>query len=176
MFRIRPGLSVMRRILDVLGHPERRFKSIHLAGTNGKGSVSAALESILRASGARVGLYTSPHFVDVRERVQIQRLPIPPASFARVSRRIRQAEKIIGKELTYFEFLTTLAFLYFAEQKVDWAVVETGMGGQWDATNVLPSPELCVITSIGADHTQWLGKTDRQIAGQKAGIIKSGSS
>ncbi len=175
MFRIRPGLTALERVLDVLDHPERRFKALHIAGTNGKGSVSAALDSILRAAGYRVGLYTSPHFLDVCERIRIQHRPILQDTFARLSMRLRQAEQMAGEALTYFEFVTALAFLYFAEQQVDWAVIETGLGGRWDATNVIPAPEAAVITSIGRDHMQWLGNTERKIAREKAGIIKSPS-
>ena len=172
MFHIEPGLSRMNSVLEVLGHPERRFKVIHIAGTNGKGSVSACLESVLRTSGYKTGLYTSPHLVDLRERIQVNRHWIPIRSFAKISRVIFSAEQTLQIKLTYFEFTTVIAFIYFAEANVDIALIEAGMGGRLDATNVFTNPLASVITSISLDHTTWLGKTVDLIAKEKAGIIR----
>ncbi len=144
---------------------------MHLAGTNGKGSTAAMLAAIGRAAGLRTGLYTSPHLVHVRERVQINGQPIRSKDFDRLLQESRSA--IDKLRATYFEALTALAFAYFAEQKVDWAVIETGLGGKLDATNVI-TPEVTIITSIGLEHQRYLGKTLAEIAHEKAGIIKAG--
>src|SRR5258708_7130413 len=175
LFRIKPGLDRVRQVLADLGHPQDAVPSIHIAGTNGKGSVAASLESVLRHAGLRTGLYTSPHLRDVRERIQIDRQPISLSAFRTTAQALFNAERRTGITLTYFEFLTVMAFLTFERQAVDVAIVETGMGGRWDATNVLAHPALTVITSIGFDHVQWLGKSETAIAREKAGIIKPGS-
>lgn len=173
-FVIKPGLDRIGAILTYLGEPQDKVPCIHIAGTNGKGSVAASLESILRHAGYRTGLYTSPHLVEVRERIQIQRKMISTSRFRSVAERVFSAEAQLGLKLTYFEFTTAVAFLTFAEEPVDIAVVEVGMGGRWDATNTIKRPLLSCITSIGLDHTQWLGKTEATIAREKAGIIKPG--
>jgi dihydrofolate synthase / folylpolyglutamate synthase len=173
-FRIKPGLERVQHLLRLLGNPQDRFPSIHVAGTNGKGSVVSSLEAVYRRSGVRTGLYTSPHLIDVRERIRVAGEPIAKVSFERFARDILHEEQRTGVQLTYFEFLTVLAFLAFRASGVELAVIETGLGGLWDATNVLRRPLACVITSIGLDHTEWLGKTRTVIAAQKAGIIKPG--
>ncbi len=158
-------------LMEHLGHPERKFRSIHVAGTNGKGSVSHMLCSILMQAGYRVGLYTSPHLVDFRERIRINGEMIPEeavTAFVETHRPFMEDLK-----LSFFEMTVGLAFDYFARERVDVAVVEVGMGGRLDSTNVI-TPLLSVITNIGLDHTQFLGDTLEKIAAEKAGIIKEG--
>jgi len=171
MFRIHPSLDRVRKVLSVLGNPQEQYPCIHIAGTNGKGSVSAALESVLRANGYHTGLYTSPHLVDLRERVKIDGSPLIQG-FTPLAEDVSRAERRAKTTLTYFEFLTVLAFQSFAKKKVDVAVLECGLGGLWDATNVIERSLVSIITSIGLDHTEWLGNDEQQIAAQKAGIIK----
>ncbi len=165
-------LRRMTTVLSALGNPEARFPAVHVAGTNGKGSVCTLLASVLAASGRRTGLYTSPHLERLTERFRIDGREASERDIARLSRRLRSALKSIPFRLTQFEFLTALAFLYFAEKKVDVAVVEVGLGGRLDATNVLPHVAVSVITNIGLDHTDWLGSTVEAIAGEKAGILR----
>ena len=164
---IQPTIDMM----DALGNPERKFKSIHVAGTNGKGSVSHFLASILQEAGYRVGLYTSPHLVDFRERIRINGEMIPHQAVIDFVEDNRQL--FADLSLSFFEMTVGMAFDYFAKEKVDIAVVEVGMGGRLDSTNVI-TPLLSVITNIGLDHTQFLGHTLETIAGEKAGIIKEG--
>lgn len=166
--------ELMRR----LGNPEDSFRVIHIAGTNGKGSVSAFLESILRTEGFRTGLFTSPHLVSVRERFQIQREEVPEGTFLRAFRKVLD---VTGKMIqegyehpAYFEFLFAMGMLIFQEEKIDVLVMETGLGGRLDATNCVRHPNLTVITSISFDHMEYLGSTLIEIAGEKAGIIKQG--
>ena len=154
-----------------LGNPERRFRSIHVAGTNGKGSVSHLLASILQQAGYKVGLYTSPHLIDFRERIRINGQMIPEQCVTDFVERHQAFMQTL--QLSFFEMTVGLAFDYFAAEQVDVAVVEVGMGGRLDSTNVI-RPDLCVITNIGFDHTQFLGTTLPAIAGEKAGIIKPG--
>ena len=158
-------------LMQHLGHPERRFRSIHVAGTNGKGSVSHMLASILMQAGYKVGLYTSPHLVDFRERIRINGAMIPQEEVTRFVE--LHKDYMQSLQLSFFEMTVGLAFDYFAAQKVDVAVVEVGMGGRLDSTNVI-TPDLSIITNIGFDHTQFLGNTLPLIAGEKAGIIKPG--
>jgi dihydrofolate synthase/folylpolyglutamate synthase len=165
-------LRRVQRLLDALGNPEKKFKSVHIAGTKGKGSVSAMLASILNTAGYRTGLYTSPHVHSFRERIQVGESPIPEADFARLVEQLRVIAEA-DKELTTFEVATALAFAYFAQAGVELAVVEVGLGGRLDATNVI-LPTVAVISTIGHDHMHILGKTLAQIAGEKAGIIKEG--
>ncbi len=165
-------LRRVQRLLDALGNPEKKFKSIHIAGTKGKGSVSAMLASILGAAGYRTGLYTSPHVHSFRERIQVNEAPVPEADFARLAAQLRVIAET-DRELTTFEVATALAFAYFAEAGIDIGVVEVGLGGRLDATNVI-LPVVAVISTIGHDHMHILGKTLAQIAGEKAGIIKQG--
>jgi len=165
------GLDSIRRLLVDLGNPHKNLKVVHIAGTNGKGSTAAMLESIFCSAGYRTGLYTSPHLLDVRERMQVNRKMIATDDFARLMQRI--APFIEKYNATYFETLTALAFLYFAEMHLDIVFLETGLGGRLDATNVI-DPLLCIITTIGFEHTQHLGDTLEKIAGEKAGIAKTG--
>ena len=158
-------------LMQHLGNPERRFRSIHVAGTNGKGSVSHMLASILMQAGYKVGLYTSPHLVDFRERIRINGAMIPQEEVTRFVE--LHKDYMQSLQLSFFEMTVGLAFDYFAAQQVDVAVVEVGMGGRLDSTNVI-MPDLSIITNIGFDHTQFLGNTLPLIAGEKAGIIKPG--
>jgi len=169
-------LDRMRALLKKLGDPQTQFKSVHVAGTKGKGSTCAMLDTALRASGYTVGLYTSPHLMDVRERIQIDGQLIPHQAFTGALQQVAAAAAKLPAKLgapTYFEALTAMALLRFAEQAVDVAVIETGLGGRLDATNVI-TPEASVITAIGLDHMQILGPTLADIAREKAGIIKPG--
>lgn len=165
------GLSNTLALDEHFGHPHRNFKTIHVAGTNGKGSCSHTLAAMLQATGLKVGLYTSPHLVDFRERIRVNGKCI---SKKRVIEFVRD-ERDFFEPLSpsFFELTTALAFKYFAEKKVDIAVVEVGLGGRLDCTNVI-TPEVSVITNISFDHTQFLGNTLAEIAGEKAGIIKPG--
>lgn len=172
---IRLGLENITELLRTLGDPQDSFRSIHVAGTDGKGSTSAMIHSILKGSGFRTGLYTSPHILDVNERIRIHR-PITDEELDLAAGDVRKAVSHMGgrgKECTYFEVLTAMAFLYFKEEKVDFAVVETGLGGRFDATNVIV-PDVSVITHIGLEHTAVLGDTVEKIAFEKSGIIKKG--
>ena len=163
------GLENIEALTEVVGHPERRLKCIHVAGTNGKGSVSNLLSSFYQELGLKVGLYTSPHLVDFRERIRVNGEMIPKenvvAFFERFNTDFQQLEP------SFFEMTTALAFYHFAQQQVDIAIIEVGLGGRLDATNVI-LPEMSIITNISFDHTQLLGSTLAQIAGEKAGIIK----
>ena len=158
-------------LMQHLGHPEQRFRSIHVAGTNGKGSVSHFLASVLMQAGYKVGLYTSPHLVDFRERIRINGAMIPRDEVTRFVELHKPFMETL--QLSFFEMTVGLAFDYFASQQVDIAVVEVGMGGRLDSTNVI-TPLLSIITNIGFDHTQFLGDTLPKIAAEKAGIIKPG--
>ena len=166
---IRPGLGPVRSLLKRLGKPQGRFRSLLIGGTNGKGSIAVTLASVLQAAGCRVGLYTSPHLVDFRERIRVNGAQIPAESLRRLIREVREA----GGGVTYFEFATALAFLHFARSRVYWAVLEVGMGGRLDATNVV-RPELSVISNIAMDHAEFLGPRLADIAREKAGIIRPG--
>ena len=165
------GLSNTLALDEHFGHPHRNFKTVHVAGTNGKGSCSHTLAAMLQASGLKVGLYTSPHLVDFRERIRVNGKCI---SKKRVIEFVRD-ERDFFEPLSpsFFELTTALAFKYFAEKQVDIAVVEVGLGGRFDCTNII-TPEVSVITNISFDHTQFLGNTLAEIAGEKAGIIKPG--
>jgi dihydrofolate synthase/folylpolyglutamate synthase len=165
------GLEGTRALLEDLGHPERAFKSIHVAGTNGKGSTCAFLERILRAGRALTGLFTSPHLIDFRERIRIDGRSVAPDVVTRDLARIVEVPAGTGR--TFFEATFALGALAFASEKVEVAVLETGLGGRLDSTNVV-TPELCVITPIGLDHQDMLGDTIEAIAAEKAGIIKPG--
>ncbi len=165
---IKPGLFRIVRLLQKLGNPHKKFPTVHIAGTNGKGSTCAILSSLLAEHGLKTGLYTSPHIFRVNERFKINNEDIPDEELLEM---LKILKTYAEEPITYFELTTALAFLYFAEKKVDIAVVETGMGGRLDATNVI-YPEVSVITSIGFDHTKYLGNTLEKIAFEKAGIIK----
>lgn len=169
-FGIKLGLATIRRILANLGNPHRCYKTIHIAGTNGKGSVASGLASVLRRSGYRVGLYTSPHLVRFNERIQVDGEPIADTEIVRLYRKVLRALPG-GREPTFFEFTTAMAFAEFARRRVEWAVIETGMGGRMDATNAI-TPELSIITNISLEHREYLGATIPRIAYEKAGIVK----
>jgi dihydrofolate synthase / folylpolyglutamate synthase len=168
---IKLGLENSRGLMAALGDPHQTFRSVHIAGTNGKGSTAAILASILNAAGYRTGLYTSPHLIDFTERMRVNGVPIAPERAATLTERTRSAAADIP--VTFFEFTTAMAFLHFAESGVDFAVVEVGMGGRFDATNVL-TPLVSVITRIDYDHQAYLGGSLERIAREKAGIIKPG--
>lgn len=172
------GIDRMRLLSQAVDAPQKHFAAVHLAGTNGKGSTAAMLEAILRESGLRVGLYTSPHLVKLGERIQVNRQPLSDAAICAYAEKLYNAAKPFGKPgdedfPSFFELMTAMAFLHFAEEKCNAAVIETGLGGRLDATNIL-LPKVCVITSVGLDHCDMLGNTIEQIASEKAGIIKTG--
>jgi dihydrofolate synthase/folylpolyglutamate synthase len=173
------GVDRMRLLSGLLGHPERAVPCVHVAGTNGKGSVSAMLEAILRASGLKTGLYTSPHLVRLGERVQVNRAILSEEEIAAFTRELHPvAERIVAEggpddRPSFFEFMTAMALLQFARKGCSFSVIEVGLGGRLDATNIV-EPEVSVITSIGLDHCDMLGDTFEAIAGEKAGIIKPG--
>ncbi|MCI4444918.1 MAG: bifunctional folylpolyglutamate synthase/dihydrofolate synthase [Candidatus Aminicenantes bacterium] len=177
LFGIRLGLDNIRAVLESFDQPQESFPSIHVAGTNGKGSVCAMLSEIFKLHGYRTGLYTSPHLVEVRERIQINGEMIPEKDFCRLLQEVEKKERKLKKlglitgALTFFEILTIVAFLYFRQKKIEMAILEVGMGGRYDATNVV-NPLVSVITTISYDHQQYLGRTIKKIAGEKAGIVK----
>lgn len=162
-----------------MGNPQRKYASLHIAGTNGKGSVAATAEAILAAAGWKTGLYTSPHIQKLEERIRVSGRDIPARKFAaRATEVFKAEEELLARggldmRLTYFEFLTACAFLHFADEKVDVAVIEVGLGGRLDATNII-EPKACIITGIAWDHQNLLGNTLAKIAAEKAGIIKPG--
>jgi len=171
---IKPGLEVITELVQAMGNPHQHLAVIHVAGTNGKGSVCAMLESVLRASGFKTGLYTSPHLIDFSERFRINGVPIPEEKLEHYIELVEAASSSLEcRPPTFFEISTAIAFKYFANEGVDIALIETGMGGRWDATNVV-IPLISVITHIDIDHTNYLGDTIEQIAAEKAGIIKPG--
>lgn len=163
------GLSNTVILDNMTGHPHRLFKCVHIAGTNGKGSVSHTIAGILQSSGLRVGLYTSPHLVDFRERIRINGMPIKQEFVVKFIEEYKDVIEDIKP--SFFEITTAMAFSYFSESEVDIAVIETGLGGRLDCTNII-KPVLSIITNIGFDHTAYLGNTLEQIAAEKAGIIK----
>ncbi len=165
-------LSRMEKVLELLGRPHDNFRSVHIAGTKGKGSTSAMVESALRAAGFRTGLFTSPHLHSFRERIRVGSELMSKAELVDLLDRCRPALEAV-EGITAFEVMTAMAFKHFAEQGVDWAVVEVGLGGRLDATNVV-HPAVCAITSLSYDHVELLGHTLSLIAFEKAGIIKSG--
>lgn len=169
----KPGLDNVLALMAQFGNPHTKFHSIHVAGTNGKGSTSHLIAAVLQAAGYKVGLYTSPHLVDFRERIRINGQPIPQQEVVDFVEKIRNPQSPISRiNPSFFEITMALAFDYFAKQQVDIAVVEVGLGGRLDSTNII-TPLLSVITNIGFDHTEFLGNTLADIAREKAGIIKS---
>lgn len=174
-FGLRPGLDTTLRLAAAAGHPQRRLRFIHVAGTNGKGSTCAFLESICRHAGLRVGLYTSPHLVSFRERIQLDREPIPEADLARLATLARRRVEAGAADgpATLFEVATVMALEWFAGQACDLVIWETGLGGRLDATNIV-TPLASVITNVGWDHMDVLGESLAQIAAEKAGILKPG--
>lgn len=170
---IKLGLNNTARLLQHFSDPHIGTRTVHIAGTNGKGSTAAITESILRTSGYRVGLYTSPHLLDFRERIQIDRKMIAEDQTVDLIYRIKSAVEKLGIPITFFEFGTVLAFLYFKEQNTDINIIEVGLGGRLDATNLCQA-DISIITSISKDHTQYLGEELEQITFEKASIIKNG--
>ncbi|SNU00545.1 dihydrofolate synthase / folylpolyglutamate synthase [Ruaniaceae bacterium KH17] len=180
--KVQPSLERVRAVVDLMANPERTFRTIHVAGTNGKTSVTRMAESLVRALGLRTGRFTSPHLHTVRERIAIDGEPITPERFIAAWEDVAPYVEMVdaqslaegGPRMSFFEVFTVMAFAAFADAPVDVAIIETGMGGRWDATNVVDG-EIAVITPIDIDHTQWLGHTMNEIAGEKAGIIKPGA-
>lgn len=172
------GLETIRALLSELGNPESSLRVIHVAGSNGKGSTCAFMASFLQHCGYKTGLYTSPHLCDIRERFRVNGTWISKNDFSRHSHRVleacRRVQKKIGHLPTHFEALTAMAFCWFKEKKVDWTVLEVGLGGRLDATNVIHSPAVSLIAPIGLEHQNILGKTIEKIAWEKAGILKEG--
>lgn len=164
-------------LLDLLGNPQRAYPSIHITGTNGKSSTARTVDSLLRAHGLRTGRYTSPHLASVRERISLDGEPVSEDRFVRIYREVEPLAALVDKRydepLTYFDITTAMAFAAFADAPVDVAVVEVGLGGETDSTNVLAAP-VCVLTPIGLDHTEWLGDTIEDIAWMKLGIVHRG--
>jgi dihydrofolate synthase/folylpolyglutamate synthase len=178
--RVAPSLGRIRALTELLGDPQRAYPVIHLTGTNGKGSTAAMIESLLRADGLRTGRFTSPHVMSVTERITIDGRPISDERFDDLWREIEpyvalvDQQEIDGVHMTFFEIITAMAYAAFADAPVDVAVVEVGMGGAWDATNVADA-DVAVVTPIDLDHTHLLGRTIREITREKAGIIKPGA-
>lgn len=172
--RSKRSLDAIQTLQQLLDYPDRRFKSIHVAGTNGKGSVCTKIAKACELSGKKTGLYTSPHIKDFSERIQINGVAIPDEALEHQLKMIFELAEQHQLELSFFDVATLAAFLYFAEKEVDIAIIETGLGGRWDATNII-QPILSVITTIGFDHTEILGHSIEEIVHEKAGIIKNKS-
>lgn len=170
----RPGLERTAELLDRMGNPQRRLRFVHVAGTNGKGSTCAMLASILQAAGYRTGLYTSPYILRFNDRIRINGEDIPDDRLAEITEYVRQHAEAMADHPTEFELVTAIGFEYFAREKCDIVVLEVGMGGELDSTNVIEAPLVSVITALGLDHTSVLGSTIEEIARAKAGIIKKG--
>ena len=180
-FTTKNTLENTRMVLERLGHPERQMKLIHVAGSNGKGSVCAYLSSILTTAGRRTGLFTSPHLVDINERFQLNQEPVTDALFLEAFEKVMNTVHMLLKECpdrfshpTFFELLFLMGMCIFEKCRMEYVVLETGLGGRFDATNVIEKPLVSVITSISLEHTEYLGDTYELIAGEKAGIIKEG--
>ena len=169
------GLERMRDFMHALGDPQENLHYVHIAGTNGKGSACVMTQSIMTAAGFRTGLYISPHLDQFNERISIDGETISDADLRRLAARVRAAAETLGEEPTDFEMITAMAFCWFEEQHCDLVVLEVGMGGRLDATNVISHPEVCAIMHIGLDHTEFLGDTVEQVAAEKAGILKPGA-
>ena len=166
----KPGLERTRRLLGRLGNPQEKLKFVHIAGSNGKGSTAAMLASVLTAAGVKTGLYTSPHLWTFHERFQVDGAPISGEDLAEITAQVLEA----AEDETEFELMTAIGMVYFLRAGCDLVVLETGLGGRLDSTNVIPAPEAAVITHIGLEHTELLGDTVEKIAAEKAGIIKPG--
>ena len=168
------GVERAGKLLELLGNPDKNLKIIHIAGTNGKGSVCSYIDDILKKSGYKTGLFTSPHLVTIRERIQIDGELISREAFTQYFNKVYETARANNLKLAYFDFFFGAAMLYFDKCKVDYVVLETGLGGSLDATNAVHNPLCCVITTISLEHTAILGDTIKKIAEQKAGIIKQG--
>lgn len=169
-----PGLERELELLGRIGNPHRALKYVHVAGTNGKGSTAAMLASMLMKAGYRTGLYTSPYLLRFNERIQVNGEPIPDSALCEITEYIRPHADAMADPPTEFELVTAIGFEYFARQRCDIVVLEVGMGGEWDATNVIERNEAAVIVNIGLDHTAWLGDTVEAIARTKSGVVKRG--
>ena len=169
----RPGLERITVLCEKLGHPERELRFIHVGGTNGKGSFCCMLSGILREAGYKTGLYTSPYIERFNERMQIDGMPIPDDELAALTAEVKAVADTMDDPPTEFELITALCFLYFRNNRCDYVVLEVGLGGRLDSTNIIPAPVLAVITGIDYDHTAILGDTTAKIAAEKAGIIKA---
>lgn len=169
----KPGLTRITELMNRLGDPQKELKYIHIVGTNGKGSTAAMLSSVLSEAGYRTGLFTSPYITCFRERMQINGVMISEQELAKTVQAVRCLAEQMADKPTEFEFITAVALVWFAKQRCDIVVMEAGMGGELDSTNVIPAPEIAVFTNIGLDHTEYLGDTVEQIAQTKAGILKS---
>ncbi len=167
-FSMSAALDRIKAVMEKFGNPQNKIKAIHIAGTNGKGSVSAFVSSVFKTAGYKTGLFISPFIIDFRERIQINGEYISEDDLVKYAERVRKA----NVNLTEFEFITAVAFLYFAEQKIDVLICETGLGGRFDATNILENKVVCVITKIGLDHTAILGNSIEKIAVEKCGILR----
>ncbi|GMO64748.1 MAG: folylpolyglutamate synthase/dihydrofolate synthase family protein [Endomicrobiia bacterium] len=167
------GLSRIKRFFESIGNPQTELKVIHIAGTNGKGSTAAFISEICKAGRYKTALYTSPHLISITERIKVDDIEISRKTFDDLSK--KYLIKALKYKLSYFEYLTSLAFIYFADLKVDILVVETGLGGRFDATNIVKRPLICIITSIAKEHQEILGTSIKEIAFEKTGIIKKGS-
>ena len=172
----RPGLSRTRELLDRLGNPHENLNFVHVVGTNGKGSTSAYLDSVLRAAGFRTGLYTSPYLSRFHERIQVDGVPISDEELGTVTELVRPHAEAMSEHPTEFELVTAAALLHYQRTGCDIVVLEAGLGGRLDSTNIIPAPEAVAVTRIGLDHMEQLGHTVEQIAGEKAGVIKAGTS
>ena len=175
MFGIKLGLEATNTLLDKIGNPHKKLKFVHIAGTNGKGSTVSYISDILIASGFKVGKFISPYVHSFTERIQINNMEISKDDLAHYTTKVCDAIEKYSLTPTEFEVVTAIGLLYFYEKKCDYVVIEVGMGGRFDSTNVIPPPEVTVITSISIDHTKYLGSTISEIAFEKCGIIKSGS-
>lgn len=170
----KPGLERTRALLSALGNPERSLRFVHITGSNGKGSTAAMLASVLTAAGYRTGLFTSPHLYHFSERFRLSGKPIPAGDLARITERVLAAADTLPEHPTEFELMTAIGFLWFAEVHCELVVLEVGLGGRLDSTNVIPAPEVAVITNIALEHTAILGDTLAAIAQEKSGILKRG--
>ena len=170
----KPGLERISELCERLGNPQRNLKFVHVVGTNGKGSFCSMLSSVLISAGYRTGLYTSPYIVEFNERMQVDGKSIQNDTLAQLTARVKPIADAMTDKPTEFELITAIAFLYFKEAGVDLVVLEAGMGGRLDSTNVIENPLLSVITGVSVDHEAFLGDTIEKIAYEKAGVIKSG--
>lgn len=171
----KPGLDRIRTLLEALGNPHQKLQFVHIAGTNGKGSTAAMMDSCLRAAGYKVGMFTSPFINRFNERIQVNGVPIPDQDLVQLVEQVQPAAQAMEDVPTEFELITALGMLYFVQQNCDIVVLEVGLGGALDSTNIIPPPACAVITALGMDHVKELGPTLADIAAAKAGIIKPGS-
>ncbi|MDR3048386.1 MAG: bifunctional folylpolyglutamate synthase/dihydrofolate synthase [Elusimicrobiota bacterium] len=170
---MKPGLSRIRKFLKALGNPQNKLQYIHIAGTNGKGSTASYLANMLQQNGYKTALYSSPHLIDITERIKVNGQNIGKKSFAILFKKYFHFAK--KYKLSFFEYITGLTFIFFEKQKADIVVLEAGLGGRFDATNIIAKPLICIITTISLDHTALLGKTIKKISFEKSGIIKKGA-